>query len=228
MPTIVYRIAFLLCRVLRSVPLGTDLGLFHVLFALMSGRLLESRGAVFPALNDLGLPNDAVRRAQAALAYGRWKIADLVLAWNRCVADEGRVRLPRHGGFRAVPCDLIGFFRPRLVSNAGKHYTSQAGKALPAVVLGVAVTVGLVGKTRLPFARLILREEAADGGEAGLQKRLIERTAQDLAEDEAVVVDRGFSLAHLLCVSNARFVVRLRSNFTARRATAAPYNSSFR
>jgi hypothetical protein len=38
-----------------------------------------------------------------------------------------------------------------------------------------------------------------------------------LAEDEVLVVDAGFSLEHLLAQTKARFVVRGRKNFTARR-----------
>src|SRR5712692_7568402 len=74
MSTIVYRIAVLLSALLAEVPVGTNLGLFWLLWALISGRFLRSRGAVFPALADGGLPADAVRRSGAALASGRWAI----------------------------------------------------------------------------------------------------------------------------------------------------------
>jgi hypothetical protein len=74
MSTIVYRIAVLLRAILADVPVGTNLGLFWLLWALISGRFLFSRGAVFPALADGGLPADAVRRSGAALAYGRWAV----------------------------------------------------------------------------------------------------------------------------------------------------------
>ena len=71
MSTIVYRIAVLLGAILADVPVGTNLGLFWRLWALLSGRFLLSRGAVFPALADGGLPADAVRRSGAALASSR-------------------------------------------------------------------------------------------------------------------------------------------------------------
>src|SRR6185436_765274 len=63
MSTIVYRIAVLLGAIVADVPVGTNLGLFWLLWALISGRFLPSRGAVFPALADGGLPADAVRRS---------------------------------------------------------------------------------------------------------------------------------------------------------------------
>ena len=223
MSALVYRICALLCQVLACVPIGTNLGLFHLLFALLSGRVLQSRGAVFPALADLGLSDQAVRRAEAALATGSWNIADLLVAWHQYVGKEGRLQQRRYGGYRPVPCDLVGFFRPRLVGHAGKHYTSQAGKALPAVVFGLCVSVLQVGKVRLALPRRILREQASDGGEAGLQKRLVEESLTDLAEDEALILDGGFSLEHLIGLKKARFVVRGRSNFTARQKIPPDY-----
>jgi len=76
MSTIVYRISVLLGAILADVPVGTNLGLCWRLWALISGRFLLSRGAVFPALAAGGLPADAVRRSGAALAYGRWYARD--------------------------------------------------------------------------------------------------------------------------------------------------------
>ena len=67
MSPIVYRISVLLGVLLAEVPVGTNLALFWLFWALLSGRFLLSRGAVFPALADLGLPADAVRRSSAAL-----------------------------------------------------------------------------------------------------------------------------------------------------------------
>ena len=171
MSTVVYRIAVLLGAILADVPVGTNLGLFWLLWALISGRFLLSRGAVFPALADGGLPADAVRRSGAALAYGHWAIQPLVRVWQQLVQQEGRWHAQRDEGFRPVACDLVGFFRPRLSGCLGKHYQSGANKALPAIVLAVVAAVGSVGKVRLPLVRLLLRAEGSDGSEAELQHR---------------------------------------------------------
>jgi hypothetical protein len=80
MSTIVYRISVLLGAILVEVPVGTNLERFWLLWALLSGRFLRSRGAVFLALADGSLPADAVRRSSAALAYGRWATQPLVRA----------------------------------------------------------------------------------------------------------------------------------------------------
>ena len=71
MSSILYRMNSVLSRVVAGVPIGTNLGLFHLLWMLLSGRLLQSRGAIIPGLAAFGLPAAGVRRAWAALAYGR-------------------------------------------------------------------------------------------------------------------------------------------------------------
>jgi hypothetical protein len=224
MSTIVYRMSVLLGRILANVPVGTNLGLFWLLWALVSGRFLLSRGAVFPALADRGLPADAVRRSGAALAYGRWAIQPLVKAWQHVVQQEGVWRPHQYEGFRPVACDLVGFFRPRLSGCLGKHYQSGADKALPAIVFAVVAAVGSVGKLRLPLLRLILRTDPRDHSEAALQRRAVRQAGAGLQQDEVLVVDAGFGVADLLMGHVPRFVARVARNFTARRNSLPPYN----
>lgn len=216
MSTIVYRISVLLGAILIDVPVGTNLGLFWLLWALLSGRFLLSRGAVFPALADGGLPADAVRRSGAALAYGRWAIQPLVRAWQQVVQQEGRWHAPSYEGFRPVACDLVGFFRPHLSGCVGKHYQSGADKALPAIVLAVVAAVGSVGKVRLPLLRLVLRADSGASSEAALQRRVLGQAGAALQPDEVLGVDAGFGVADLLTGSVPRFVARVARNFTAR------------
>ena len=223
MPPLVYRIRTLLSQVLQDVPLGTNLALFTFLWMLVSGRLLPSRGAVIPGLADLGLPADAVRRAWAALAYGRWTVQNLLTRWQACVQAEGRWHPHVYGGFRPVACDLVGFFRPRLQQCPTKHYSAAAGKALPAVPFGVVVAVGSVGTQRVALPRQILRALPSETTEAALQRRLLEAVARTLAAEEALVSDRGFPLTQVLEAGVSRFVVRTPQNFTARRATLPTY-----
>ena len=109
MSTIVYRMSVLLRRILADVPIGTNLGFFWLLWALVSGRFLLSRGAVFPALAARGLAADAVRRSGAALAYGRWAIQTLVQAWQQVVQQEGRWRAHRYEGFPRWPVTSSAF-----------------------------------------------------------------------------------------------------------------------
>src|SRR5215470_14122526 len=97
MSPIVYRMNDVLSRVVQRVPLGTNLGLFHLLWMLLSGRLLLSRGAVIPGLAALGLAEEAVRRAWAALAYGKWQVAPMLAAWEQLIREEQTFHAHQYG-----------------------------------------------------------------------------------------------------------------------------------
>lgn len=223
MSATVYRITTMLSSVLRPVPVGTNLGLFHLLWTLLSGRLLASRGAIIPALADTGLPAPAVRRAWAALATGHWEVNALLARWQRLVQREGLWQPRVHGGYRPVAADLVGFFRPRLQDCPTRHYSSAAGKALPAIPLGMLARIGTVGTQRLPLPVRLLRTAPNDPSEGALQHQLVQEAAALLDPEEVLVLDGGFPLSLLLSVGVPRFVVRLPKNFTARRATLPPY-----
>ena len=222
MSLLVYRICTLLTQVLADVPLGTNLGLLHLLVALMSGRFLAARGAVFAALDSLGLAPAAVHRASAALSYGRWNTADLLTRWQQAVRHEGRFVPVCYEGVRVRACDLTAFFRPHLQGLDSKHYLSTAGKALPAVVFGLCVQVGRIGSLRFALPTLLVRRKPGESDSA-LQTRLVTQAARTLAPEEALAVDAGFPLPDLLAVQNLRFVARARRNQTARRKELPAY-----
>ncbi len=216
MPAVVYRICALLSQILTGVPVGTNLGLFHLLFALLSGHFLAARGALFPALDQLGLPQPLLRRAVAALTYGAWQIHDLLPSWQQAVAQEGRWRPNSYEGIRPVAADLTGFFRPQLQDCLSKHYVAEAGQALPATLIGLVGAVGPVGEGRLALPRLMISTRTGETTDAVLETRLITAANLTLVAEEALIVDAGFELADLLA-AGGRFVVRLPKNFTARR-----------
>ena len=216
MSPILYALCARLFPLLQSVGVGTNLALLQIFFALVSGRFLNNRGALVPALADTGLAKEAVRRSVQALSYGSWNIGSLIAVWQKIVSAEGRWRPHRQGGFRPVALDLVGFFRPKLQGALGKHYRSDAGKALPALVFGMVASVGSVGKKRLPVLRLLLRQKATET-EPELQARLVQETARTLAKDEILLVDAGFGTLELLKHPEAAFVARLDQNVTARR-----------
>ena len=169
----VYRTVTLLEQTLKGVPIGTNLGLYQLMFALTSGRFIQSRGALFPALNDLGLASNEVHRASAALRQGQWKTQDLLANWQEILNTEGHFKPHCFGGFQPFACDLTGFRRPQLQGNPAKHYVAEAGKALPAIVVGMGAAVGSVADTRFALPRLLVRWEPGDTREADVQTRLI-------------------------------------------------------
>lgn len=227
MSAIVYRICTLLEKILTGVPIGTNRGLLQLLFALVAGRFLPARGAVFAALTELGLPRQDVCRTNAALCYGRWQTKTLLDNWHKTVLAEGAFRAHSYEGFRPVACDTTGFFRPQLQGHAGKHYTDKAAKALPAVVVGIAAAVGTIGDKRFALPRLLVRWEAGDTSEDEVERRLIRQAAQTLAPDEALVYDAGAALAAMLD-AQVGFVVRLPKNATARRNALPDYKGKGR
>lgn len=149
-------------------------------------------------------------------------------AWEQFIQTEKVFHTHEYGGYRPVACDLVGFFRPRLRDCPTKHYSSAAGKALPAIPLGIAARVGTVGTQRLAVPCLLVRGEAADTSEADLQMRLLQQASAQLAADEALVCDRGFPLRQLQEAGIPRYVVRAPVNFTARRAVLPAYRGKGR
>jgi len=217
-----YEIVSLLCQILAGVPVGSNLGLLHIFWALLSGRFLTYRGAIFPSLVDLELSAEAVRRSEAALAQGQWKTSDLVTAWHDAVLEQGRFVANCYEGFRPVACDLVGFFRPKLQNCPGKHYTSRANRALPAVVFCLIAMVGSVDKTRLAIPRGVVRQNS-DEAEVRLQRRCLAWLKSLLGASEAAILDAGFEIADVLGVDLHHFVLRGPTNFCGRRNVLPPY-----
>jgi hypothetical protein len=223
MPAIVYRIIEVLSAIVMDLPIGTNLAVWQLLWALLSGRLLSHRGAIIPALAASGLKREAVRRAWAALAYGAWDLWALLTPWQGLVKQEGRWHAHRQGGYRPVAVDLVGFFRPRLKRCATKHYLSQAGKALPAISFGVLAAIGSVGQQVVPILRAVVRHPARRASEKLLLTAVLRQARQQLWPDEILLLDRGFPLLQVRAAGIPRFAARVAKNFTARRATPPAY-----
>jgi hypothetical protein len=224
MPAIVYRIIEVLSPIVMSLPIGTNLGLWQLLWTLLSGRLLAQRGALIPALAASGLPPAAVRRAWAALAYGAWNVTALLTAWQTVLQQEKRWQAHRYEGYQPVAVDLVGFFRPRLKQCASKHYASQAGQALPAISLGMVAAIGSVGTQVVPVLRAVVRNPAAaTSSEQALLQATLTAAQHLLQPHEVLIADRGFSVRQIQAAQVARFVVRVPKNFTARTATPPAY-----
>ncbi len=223
MPDAVYRTLHLLCTLVVACPIGTNLGLLHLLWMLVSGRLLAARGAVVPGLSECGLSAPATRRAWAALGQGDWASAPLLARWGATVEAEGRWQPHRHGGYRPVAVDVTGFWRPRLHACPTAHYHGGAGKALPAIPLGLVARVGSVGRQRLALPRAFVRADTADPAPGAQARRLVREAARQCAADEVLVLDAGFGVALLQEEGAARYVVRLAKNATFRRAAPPPY-----
>jgi hypothetical protein len=223
MQATVYRVIGVLCAVVAAVPIGTNLGLVHLLWRLVSGRLLETRGAVIPGLSMMGLSEPAVRRAWAALGQGDWTSAGLLAPWRHHVEVAGLWRAHEYEGYRPVAVDVTGCWRPRLQGCATSHYDGRAGKALPAIPVGLVARVGSVGTQRLGLPLALVRADVADPSTAAHERALLRAAVQATADDDTLVLDAGFEIRQVQDAGVTRYVVRAAKNVTGRRADLAAY-----
>jgi hypothetical protein len=206
-----------LAAVVEKLPIGTNLALYQFLWMLISGALHDSRGALFPALKSIGLKDEEVRRAWAAMRYGAWQTETLLESWRTYVSEQGEWQAARYAGYYTKAVDITAYWRPTLKGLKSKHYQDEADKALPAVVFGMVGRVGRVGQQRMALLTDLIRTDLSDPSKTALQTRLLRQLAENLAEDEMPVLDAGFKLKTLFQVGLERFVLRLATNFTARR-----------
>ena len=223
MQEVVYRVVGVLCAVVTATPIGTNLGLVHLLWMLVSGRLLGSRGAVIPGLSATGLSEPAVHRAWAALGQGDWTSAGLLGRWRQHVEQDGRWRAHVYEGYRPVAVDVTGFWRPRLQGCSTSHYHGPAGKALPAIPVGLVARVGSIGTQRLGLPLAFARADPAEPSPTAHERALLHTAVQAAADDDALVCDAGFEIRQLQAAGATRYVVRAAKNVTGRRARLADY-----
>jgi len=212
-----------LCAVTEELPIGTNLGLLRFLWMQISGSLLPSRGAIFPALQAIGLQPAPTRRAWAAFRYGAWQIDDLLVTWEDYVVKQGQWQEHQYDGYRPKAVDFTAYWRPKLHGLKTKHYYPPAGKALPAVVLAIAARVGSINGQRGALITDLVRVDPDDPSESSLQTRVLRQIAKTLDEDEIPVFDAGFKPSKLQEAGLPRYLVRLAVNFTARRNVLPAY-----
>lgn len=209
-------------QVVKGVPVGTNLALLHLLWAMLSGAFLQSRGAVFAALQLAGFTVAQIRRCGQALRCGAWSIADLVDAWCRYVLSQGQWQPNRYEGYSAVAVDVTAFWRPRLKDWGGKFFHHIANRALKGIGFGLVVQVGQVGDQRIPLLRHILRAQKAEMSESRFKRQILEAAARSLGKHEVLVHDAGASIADMQAAGVPRYVVRIALNTTARRNELLP------
>lgn len=206
-----------------NLPVGTNLALLQFFWMLVSGALLSQRGALFPALQATGLSTEATRRAWAAFRKGVWQTAVILRLWQTQIEGLPGWEEHRHEGYRAVAVDITAFWRPALRNCPSKHYHPAANRALPAVIFGVVGVVGQVGHQRLACPLAFERVNPKDSRESRLWQDLLRWVKRHLAAEDVAVMDAGVKLAEVQAGGIERYVLRLATNFTARRNYPAPY-----
>jgi hypothetical protein len=219
----VYRVLGLVCALVVDLPIGTNLGLVHLIWMLLSGKALLTRGAIIPGLSAVGLSAGAVRRAWAALGRGSWTSDRLVKAWARVVEAEGCWQPHQYGGYQPVAVDITAFWRPRLQGCATSHYSATAGKALPAIPLGLIARIGSVGAQRFGLLRALVRADPKDPSPSVHRRVLLKRAVELQEPTDLLVTDREFTVGQVQAAGATVWVTRLLKNVTARRAHPPPY-----
>ena len=202
--------------VTQVAPIGTNIGLVRVVWVMLNGSFLRSRGAIFPALLLNGFSVEEIRRSWAAFHNGSWKIGDLLEVWHIYVARQNEWRANHYAGLQVVSVDITGFWRPRLQGWASKHFHHMIGKAVPAVVMGVLVTSGTIGGKRIPLLQGVLRCKT-ETNEAKFRVELLKKAAARPGNQEVKVMDAGFKSSEIHAAGLKGYVVRMANNCTARR-----------
>jgi hypothetical protein len=219
----VYRVLALVSALVVDVPIGTNLGLLHLFWMLLCGKLLLSRGAIFPGLSAIGLSEGAVRRAWVALGQGSWTSDRLVTSWARVVEAEGYWRPHQHDGYQPVAVDITAFWRPRLQGCPTSHYSAMAGKALPAIPVGIIARVGSVARQRFGLPLGLVRADADDPSPSAHRRALLKRAVELQQPTDVLVMDREFTVGQVQAAGATVWVTRLLKNVTARRAEPPAY-----
>jgi hypothetical protein len=175
MSEIVQHTMLALCVITQDGTIGTNLALLHFMWMLVRGALLPSYGAVFPAWQAVGLVPPAVRRAWATLHAGDWRIADLLTTWDEHVLAEHEWQATCYDGYTPTAVNTTAFWRSKLQDCQTRHFHPQAGKALPAIVVGLIARVGRIKEQRVALPTAIIRPATVDASETALPATLLAR-----------------------------------------------------
>lgn len=219
MTTASHQIVHVLAHLVKVLPVGTNRALLQLMWTMVSGAFLRSRGAVHSALQQAGFGPDEIRRSWQALRYGVWSNDELLGRWRDWVAGETNWQPHQYEGWQPVAIDLTAFWRPRLQDWPGRYFHQLAQRLLPAVAFAVVVQVGQSGGQRVPLLRKVLRGGAKADTTAELVERLLTWVSRHLAPAEVAICDAGFKLQQLQEAGVPRFVLRLARNCTVRRNT---------
>lgn len=217
MSTASHRTIQALEQVVKVLPVGTNLALLHLMWAMINGSFLKSRGAIHSALAESGFSKGEIRRSWHALRYGVWSIGEMIERWRQQVFDEGEWQVREYEGYRPLAVDITTFWRPQLQFWLGKFFHRLANRALKGVGFGLITEVGEIAGKRLPLLKQIIRVEQNDDSESDLKATILRRVPGYLAEQEVFVHDAGVSIMEAQEAQITQFVLRLAVNCTGRR-----------
>jgi hypothetical protein len=209
--------------VLQTVPVGTNLALLHLLWSILNGSFLPSRGAIFPGLKLSGFTAKQSRRSWTAMRHGVWRIDELLASWRNYVQSQRQWESREYGGYRPIAIDITAFWRPKLRGKVGKYFNGLADRLLAGVGFALVVEVGHVDGHRLPLLRKIIRAHPQEMNQDKLKESALTWIRHNLAHDEIAIHDAGAHISDMQAAGVPRYGVRLAKNCVARRNYLPPY-----
>ena len=203
--------------VVQGVPVGTNLALLQLMWTIINGSFLASRGAIFPALQANGFTAGESRRIWQAFRQGKWRVDECLSQFRAYVLSQEEWVSHEYEGYKPVALDWTAIWRFKLKGWAGKWFHGLAGRALRGVGFGLVCEVGQIGEQRVPLLRKIIRPRQKDKSEKGLKNDSLRWASHHLAEDEALIVDAGVEISDMQAHEIVRYVLRQAFNCTARR-----------
>jgi hypothetical protein len=222
MSTASHRTIQALEQVVKNLPVGTNLALLKLMWAMLNGSFLKSRGAIHMALAESGFDDSEIRRSWRALRKGVWNIRELIDQWRQLVLGEGQWEVREYEGYRPLAVDITAFWRPRLQNWLGKYFHRLANRAIKGVGFGVITQIGEVDEQRMPLLKRIIRVKEQDTGEADLKAAILRQVPLYLDEPEVFVHDAGVSISEVQAAQIPRYVIRLAANCTGKRNYLPP------
>lgn len=217
MSTASYKTIQALEQVVKPLPVGTNLALFQLMWAMLTGGFLQGRGAVHTALSESGFSDSEIRRSWHALRYGKWDVRELITRWRHLVLSEKRWQAREYEGWRPLAVDITAFWRPQLKFWSNKFFHRLANRLMKGVGFGVITQVGEVDGQRLPLLKRLIRANPRGDGETELKATILRQVPLYLDEQEVFVHDAGVGIADMHEAGIPRFVIRLAVNCTGRR-----------
>lgn len=206
-----------LIKIVQVSAVGTNLALLHLMWAMVNGSFLRSRGAVMTALHLSGFTPKQIRRSWQALRSGVWNMGEMLGAWRGHVSREGRWQARRYEGYKPLAADVTTFWRPRLRGWKGKFYQALANRTMTGVGIGIVTEVGQVDGQRLPLLKQLIRPQEEENHDKGVQKEVLHWVKKNAEADEVLVYDGGTHVAEMEAIGIERYVIRLARNCVARR-----------
>jgi hypothetical protein len=216
-PSSVYRLQAPVIAITKNIAIGTNLRIHDTLLTLMSGRLLETRGALIPALSSMGLNQNECLRTRAAIQQGTWTIGTLLKRFHTWVAKHTAWKPLQVAGFNIKALDTTCIYRPRLQKCTTKHFNSTAGKSLPATCFSMLSAMGKVAQQKVGLLLQLTRGDERAHTEEGLMEQACSKAKEFVLKTDILTADRKFPVMVMLEGGIKNVVIRRATNFTMTR-----------